>query len=141
MFQEDFETQLQQWRRFRETLNSAADPLQTTVDLWAKAPTVNKHLDPYRPATWSDPWSILKEGKYCDMTLCLMMAYTLSLTERFKDSVIEIKTYLDTDNKVAYNCCSIDNKILNYRYREVVDERDLPESMELQLSTPVPNYR
>ncbi len=105
------------------------------------APLVNKHLDPYRVDTWPDPWQIIKDGKYNDLTINLMIGHTLKLTKRFNESQIEIRTYLDTSNKTVYNTCCIDNKILNYRYGEVVEELELPEELVLQTATPLPDYK
>jgi hypothetical protein len=69
------------------------------------------------------------------------MGHTLKLTERFKDSQIEIKQYLDTSNKVVYNTCSIDNKILNYQYGEIVEEEELPKDLVLQVAIQLPDYK
>jgi hypothetical protein len=102
---------------------------------------VNKHLDPYRVDTWPDPWQIIKDGKYNDLTINLMIGHTLKLTKRFNESQIEIRTYLDIVNKTVYNTCYIDNKILNYHYGEVVEEDEIPKNAVIQMVTPLPNYK
>lgn len=141
MFQNSYDKQFTIWKKFRSKLEDSTNPLEDTIKFWAMAPLVNKHLDPYRVDTWPDPWQIIKDGKYNDLTINLMIGHTLKLTKRFNESQIEIRTYLDTDNKTVYNTCYIDNKILNYHYGEVVDENDLPNNVVLQMATPLPDYK
>ena len=141
MFFDSYEDQFSTWKKLRNRIEKINEPLEETIKFWAKAPLVNKHLDPFRPETWPDPWQIIKDGKYNDLTISIMMGHTLKLTERFKDSQIEIKQYLDTTNKVVYNTCSIDNKILNYHYGEIVGEEELPKDLVLQVAIPLPDYK
>lgn len=141
MFQNSYDKQFTIWKKFRSKLEESASPLEDTIKFWAMAPLVNKHLDPYRVDTWPDPWQIIKDGKYNDLTINLMIGHTLRLTKRFNESQIEIRTYLDTINKTVYNTCCIDNKILNYHYGEVVDESEIPKEVVLQTVTPLPDYK
>lgn len=141
MFFETYEDQFSFWKKFRSRIEKIDAPLEETIKFWTKAPLVNKHLDAYRPETWPDPWQIIKDGKYNDLTIAIMMGHTLKLTDRFKDSDIEIKQYLDMNNKVVYNTCVVDNKILNYQYGEIVVEEELPKDLVLQMAIPLPNYK
>ena len=140
MFFEDTEYRLNAWKNFRKKLETSDTPLEDTIEFWSKAPLVSKHLDLYRSETWPDPWSIISQGKYNELTVSLMIGHTLKLTKRFNQSPIEIKSYLDTDKKVVYNLCCIGNKILNYPYREVTEEQELPEAMVLQTIISLPDH-
>ena len=140
MFQNSYEKQFTIWKKFRSKLEESNSPIEDTIKFWSMAPLVNKHLDPYRVDTWPDPWQIIKDGKYNDLTINLMIGHTLKLTKRFNESQIEIRTYLDTLNKTGYNTCYIDNKILNYPYREVTEIADLPSNMLLQAAFPLPDH-
>lgn len=140
MFFDDYEQQFISWKKFRNSIEKLDKPLEETIKFWTKAPLVNKHLDPFRPETWPDPWQVIKDGKYNDLTIAIMIGHTLKLTQRFKDCQIEIKQYLDTSKKVVYNTCSIDNKILNYPYGEIVPEEELPKELVLQVAIPLPDY-
>jgi hypothetical protein len=141
VFFETYEDQFSFWKKFRSRIEKIDAPLEETIKFWTKAPLVNKHLDAYRPDTWPDPWQIIKDGKYNDLTIAIMMGHTLKLTNRFKDCDIEIKQYLDMNNKVVYNTCVVDNKILNYQYGEIVVEEELPKDLVLQMAIPLPNYK
>jgi hypothetical protein len=140
VFFEDTEYRLTAWKNFRKRLEQIDNPLESAIDFWSRAPLVNKHLDFYRSESWPDPWSIISQGKYNELTVSLMIGHTLKLTQRFKDYQIEIRSYLDTDKKVVYNLCCVDNKILNYPYREVTEESNLPDTMVLQAVIPLPDH-
>jgi hypothetical protein len=138
VFSEHYEQQFVIWKKFREDLETSATPFEDTIALWAMAPLVNKHLDPFNSSAWPGPWQIIKEGKYNDLTKNIMIGHTLKLTKRFNDEQIEVRVYLDCINKVVYNTCCIQNKILNYQYGEVANEQDLPKELILQVAIPLP---
>lgn len=141
MFQNSYDKQFSIWKKFRNSIDKSEHPLEDTIKFWAMAPLVNKHLDVYRIDTWPDPWQIIKDGKYNDFTINLMIGHTLKLSERFNESQIEIRTYLDMDSKIVYNTCYIDNKVLNYPYGEVTSEEDIPNNIVLQMAVPLPDYK
>lgn len=141
MFTDSYEQQFTIWKKFRENLEKSETPLEDTIKFWARAPLVNKHLDPYRSEIWPDPWQIIKDGKYNELTINLMIGHTLRLTKRFDEKEISIRTYLDIDNKVVYNTCSVDDKILNYPYGDIIDENNIPENIVLQMVVTLPSYK
>jgi len=141
VFQNSYDKQFSIWKKFRNKIDKSEQPLEDTIKFWAMAPLVNKHLDVYRIDTWPDPWQIIKDGKYNDFTINLMIGHTLKLSERFNESQIEIRTYLDMDSKIVYNTCYIDNKVLNYPYGEVTSGEDIPNNIVLQMAVPLPDYK
>ena len=140
MFSEHYEKQFIVWKRLRNKIEKSSNPFEQAISFWSMAPLVNKHLDLYRYKEWPTPWEIIKEGKYDELTKSVMIAHTLSLTNRFIETPIEIRVYLDIDNKTVYNTCSIENKILNYPYGEVTSEVDLPKELILQMAVPLSKY-
>ncbi len=140
MFSEHYEKQFIVWKRLRNKIEKSSTPFENVILFWSMAPLVNKHLDLYRYKEWPTPWEIIKEGKYDDLTKNIMIGYTLNLTKRFMETPIEIRVYLDIDNKTVYNTCCIENKILNYPYGEVTLEADLPKELILQMAVPLSKY-
>jgi len=123
------------WAEFRQSLESATDPLKDVANLWMDAPTVpyNSKIDPYHQRAWPTPWEILVDNKYDDFTLSLMMGYTLLLTNRFKDSKIEIKTLVDQEHNRLYNVVYIDeHMVLNFKDGEVVTADNIPSLYRLE---------
>lgn len=117
MFEQSSEDRLTIWAEFRKNLSVSASPLQEVLDFWNHAPRIihNHLVDPYNPRSWPTPWEIIVNNKYDDFTLSLMIAYTLKLSDRYKDSKIEIKTMVDSSKTVLYNLVYVDDSnILNY---------------------------
>jgi hypothetical protein len=140
MFNEHVEEQILEWKAFRRKLAASQDPLTDVVKFWSMAPLVGKNLDIYRPETWPNPWQIISEKRYCDVTLAIMMAHTVDLSGLFDEPVL-IKVLIDSDIKAMYNVCTIQDKILNYNHREVVLAKDLPNSVYEQFSTPLVSFK
>jgi hypothetical protein len=140
VFQDSYERQFTVWRKFRGKLEKSPLPFEDALHFWLKAPLVNKHLNIFRTEDWPTPWEIIKNGKYDELTISIMIGHTLKLTERFLNSKIEIRQYLDTGNKVVYNTCYIVNKILNYPYGNITEENELPKELVLQAAVELPNY-
>lgn len=135
MFNLSQDDRLTFWSQFRKDLEVSQDPLNEVAQLWAQAPYVpyNKEVDPYNQFNWPTPWEIIVDNKYDDFTKALVMSWTLKLTDRFKNSNIEIKTIIDTDKGMAYNVVVVDNQwVLNYKDNEVVEAKNLPESFRLE---------
>jgi hypothetical protein len=144
MFRKSPDERLSAWTEFRQFLNTSVFPLQELADFWANAPYVpyNKNVDPYNEYSWPTPWEIIVENKYDDFTRALMMAWTLKLTDKFKNSIIEIKTYTDSERQKQYNMVFIDNKdVVNYRDNEVVKAENVPESFRLDFLVEVKKPR
>jgi hypothetical protein len=126
---------LSAWSRFRKQLEVSHDPLNELIEFWYSAPFIpfNKNVDPYNSKSWPTPWEIIVENKYDDFTKALLMSWTLKLTDKFKDSKIEIKTYIDGDKKRQYNLIFINNEsVLNYFDDKVSSIEVVPESFFIE---------
>lgn len=109
------------WREFRDSLEQSNTPFKDVAEFWSKAPFVSPYLNPNDPSFWPDPWHLILDNRLDDLAIALGMLYTLSLTQRFKDSHFEI---LELDNKEQerhYILVVDNNSILNLEYNEVVE--------------------
>ena len=62
-----------------------------------------------------------------------MIGYTIKLTNRLSDSVVEIKSMVDSSRTRLYNLVYVDNeRVLNYDRLTVVDSKDIPDSFLLE---------
>jgi hypothetical protein len=62
-----------------------------------------------------------------------MMSWTLKLTDRFKDSDINIKTYTDTQKNRAYNLVFVDNTtVLNYYDNDIIAAEEIPDHLRME---------
>jgi hypothetical protein len=135
MFDKSTDEKISEWRSFRTKLSRSKNPFQNLINFWSSAPYIvyNRKIDPYNKHSWPTPWEIIEENKYDDFTKALMMAWTLILTDKFKNSAIELRTYSDNDKKKEYNVIVIDNTtVLNLNDREANLLADIPDSFILE---------
>jgi len=133
MFNLSTEDKLSSWATFRSSLEDSDDPLLDVFDFWKPAPFIpyNKNIDPYNKKTWPTPWEIIAENKYDDFTRAIMMAYSIKYTQRFNNSVIEVRTLVDKNRNHCYNVVCIDN---NWAIDDsgVIPLNSIPESFLIE---------
>lgn len=135
MFDLDIEGRLQAWSDLRKSTATSSNPLQDIVDFWREVPfTPHNHLiDPYYPASWPTPWEIIEQNKYDDFTRAVMIGYTVLLTDRFKNSNVQIRTLVDQAGKKLYNVVFVDDLwALNYQDNQVVEASKVPGLYNLE---------
>jgi hypothetical protein len=113
---------LRDWYEFRQKISSL--PLDkaclATAKLWGTAPFVNYYLDPAKPETWPDPWMLLDENYYCDISIALGMFYTLALSEH--NAELDLNILFDPKKKEQINIVVVNSEyVLNYYPGEIVN--------------------
>jgi hypothetical protein len=89
----------------------------------------NRRVDPFNPRAWPTPWEIIVDNQYDDFTKALMMGYSLKFTQRFSNSAIELRTYIDKSKNLNYNIICVDDSwAINYKDNEPVLLKNLPDS-------------
>jgi hypothetical protein len=135
MFDLNEDDRLSAWSELRKHIDTCHDPLQAVTNFWAHTPFVghNHKIDPFYQASWPTPWEIIVDNRYDDFTKAVMMGYTLLLTDKFKNSEIQIKTLVDTEFKRLYNIVCVDNTwVLNYDDRAVLRVDNIPSLYSLE---------
>jgi hypothetical protein len=129
MFDKSFEERMSDWRNFRNSLETAKDPIREVIDMYKHAPFVSMHTDPWDQAIWPSPWELLHENRYCEFCVVLGMCYSLQLTDKFKRSNFEI--HISTNNEIAesYYLLYVDDLVLGFTKDSAVDKRDLPDAL------------
>ena len=122
MWNETTEKRLKIWLEFRDKINSLPLDLalKETAHLWSYAPFVNYHLDSDDISQWPDPWQLLHENEYCNLSIALGMFYTVCLSNHQIDSC---KLQVISDSKGDYfNIVVVNNQyVLNYNFDEIVN--------------------
>lgn len=117
------------WREWRNSLTKLdlEDCLTEVATAWAKAPLVNHYLTPDDIKEWPDPWTLINDNIYCDLSVVIGMFYSLSLCDNphISDS-ISIEIYNSSEGWV--NLCSVDKGLymLNWAQRSVVNKSTIP---------------
>lgn len=115
---------LSRWRELRKILDGM--PFDQAIDLvaefWRSCPYNAYYLDPDKPDTWPDPWTLVEENYWCDLAKSLGMLYTIKLTTHNPE--VEIRVYNDTESRVQYNLVWIEQGkyILNMSDQAVVNK-------------------
>jgi hypothetical protein len=119
MFDQPVDNRLSAWAQHRSdmALLERDEVLKQVWEFWKNAPFVpfNSNIDPYYSYSWPTPWQIIVDNKYDDFTKALMIGRTLQLITQFRDSKIEIKTFVDKEKHTQYNIVCVDNQwAINY---------------------------
>ena len=135
MFEKNTDDRLSSWAEHRANLDKSENPLKDVFDFWKSAPYIvyNNQIDPYFQFSWPSPCEIIVHNKYDDFTKALMIAWTLKLTDRYRNSLIELKTYVDKETQLNYNVICVDNQwAINYNDNGPVLLKELPKSFSLE---------
>ena len=120
MFDKSTDERLSAWRDLRHDVDHSETPLILISEFWSRAPFIpyNRHIDPYNFNSWPTPWEIIIDNRYDDFTLAIMLAYTVKYTERYKNSVVEIRSCYNDLKTQMFNMVYIDDTyVLNYKDR------------------------
>lgn len=81
MFPIRYEDRLLDWHRFRTSCKGLqlTEQLKMINQWWQKVPLVNHYLSTYDYQDWPNPWDILADNNYCQLTKCICIGYTLLL--------------------------------------------------------------
>ena len=135
MFNLEVDDRLSAWSELRKSIDTSLDPLQEVADFWLSTPFLahNPAIDPFYPQSWPTPWEIVVENRYDDFTKAMMIGYTLLLTDRYKNSSIQIKTIIDTAGTRLYNVVYVDDTwALNYIDGQVCPVNNIPSLYNLE---------
>lgn len=81
-FQNSYHSRLREWKNLRILLsNGGVEPLIEVDRWWQQAPLVNHYLHPLDPASWPDPWTLLSDNIYCQLTRAIGICYTLLMAD------------------------------------------------------------
>jgi hypothetical protein len=135
MFNLNSDGRLSAWSNLRKQIDISEDPLRTVMDFWASVTfsPCGPVLDPFYKGSWPTPWEIVVNNKYDDFSKAVMIGYSLLLTERFKNSNIQVRTMVDKDKKQLYNAVYIDDAwVLNFKDGEAIPPDHVPNSCNLE---------
>ena len=111
------------WRKRLETLE-LSDSLAEVVQFWCTAPLSNQYYSADFDNNWPDPWQLIYEGIYDDISLGLAMFYTLALLEQNCYNSVNLAVCDCPDNLKL--CAVINNELfLNHTWGEIVNKEQI----------------
>lgn len=129
IFNKPSKQRLRAWHDFRQQLETSSDPLNDVANLYSHAPAVKIYSDPYDQATWPTPWELLEENEYCPFNQTLAVAYSLKLTNRFKEWRPKIAITVDNEDKCVYYLLYHRDKVYGYKKHAWIPVEMLPTSL------------
>lgn len=135
-FQSTFEERLRSWKNLRLIIRGL--PLdQACVEVdnwWQKTPLVKHHLHPEDKSNWPDPWTLLSENMYSQLTRAVGACYTLLLSDITDVKLIQANNHLCEEHYLVL--VGHAKYIINYTPRSTLstklDEFDNIKELSLQ---------
>jgi hypothetical protein len=135
MFKQNIDERLSSWAELRASIEFTETPFDDTWIFWKDAPFVpyNHKVDPYHQRGWPSPWEIIVDNHYDDFTKALMIGWSIKLTDRYKNSKIEVRSLVDNVKKEHYNIVLVDEEIaINYKDNGPILVKNIPDSFLLE---------
>lgn len=132
MVNRKFEERISVWLRFRQSLETSADPITEAINFWNDVPMAARNLDPYDMETWPDPWEMIEENSYCEFGRLLAIAYTLKLTDKFKDWQPIFKIGLDRTTARRYYMLFLDDQVIGFDHEKSVHINTVPKDIHIE---------
>ena len=132
-----YEDRLAAWQEFRDSIESADEPLQYVLDYYDQAPRVSINTDPWDESTWPGPWELIHENQYCTFCTVLGMCYSLQLTERFKDCNFEIHIGIDRERSRTVFLLMINDIVIGWN-EGLIKRSELSTALQIEKIYPMP---
>ena len=139
MFDKKYEQRLLIWREFRDSLETADDPIQETINFYDRAPECLIAADPFTPSSWPTAWELIEENNYCSFVKILAICYTLKLTDVLSQASYEIHITRDFKNSSTYYLLYVDERVIGFTGETHVHSNELPTNLRSELVHALPN--
>lgn len=120
------------WKNFRKSIDSHEIHVQLNeiAEFFTYIPIGPRTLDFYTPSSWSTPWEMLYDNKWCVCSTSLLIFYTIDLLPVFQS--ISNELILVDDNIDRYLLPLIDNQfVLNYHLGKVSKIQDIKDDFKI----------
>jgi len=133
-----YEDRLVSWNQLRidNKNNELLLALLAINDWWQLLPIDSQYLHWEDDKNWPDPWDILADGIFCDLTKSLGIVYTLELVNRNDINDVVLAVTKEGDNLVLVNNGKY---ILNWAPGEILNtatsKLEITKTMEASIVT------
>jgi len=132
MFNQRPEDRIRGFRLWRKSIEDKPlhETVQEVTNFWCSAPISNQYYSPDLDREWPDPWQLVHEGHYDDISRGLAMFYSLALLENKCYNSVRLAVCKCPDNIKL--CAIINNEyFLNYDWGSVVSKEQIEKDVEL----------
>lgn len=122
-FEQPTDNRIIAWREWRNTLEnlSVEQVVEQVASAWARVPTVLHYLAPDTIDDWPNPWQLITDNVYCDLSICLGMHYTLLLIDKPEIQDLQLNIYKGPNGWINLSSIDQGKYVLNYNHGAVVN--------------------
>lgn len=128
-YQKPIDDRIISWRAWRNDLEnlSIENIVKCVAKTWATVPTVLHYLSPDQPDHWPNPWQLITDNIYCDLSICLGMYYSLALIESPEIQDLRLQIYKTSNGWINLSSINQGKYVLNYSHGNVVNKSCVQE--------------
>ena len=106
----NYEERLIDWNKIRNYIAVSDNPLKLLSEIFFYCPRTNTKTDSYDKSTWLDGWQLLERNLYNQFDICLLLYYTLILSDS-----------ISKNNILIHNCFIAKEKSNNRKFNYIVE--------------------
>jgi len=131
-FNESPDNRILSWRAWRDELEekSLDEVAEIVAADWAKVPTVMHYLAPDQISDWPNPWQLITDSLYCNLSIALGMYYSLALLDHPRITDLRLQVYKIPEGWLNLSLINQGKYVLNYNHGNVVNTSQLSISQE-----------
>lgn len=141
LFYGSYPERLKDWQHIRSIVNDLDNPIDYLLEVFKLCPRTKTETDQYKKDTWLNGWQLIERNEYDLFDICLLLSYTIILTERFKSANILIhscyKTELDPNNRKFSYIIEMENVFLDTHSMAKMDKTMFDKTYILHYTTTI----
>lgn len=139
LFYGSYQERLKDWQQIRALTENLKCPFDFLIDIFKHCPRTTTSTDPYKLETWLNGWQLIERNEYDLFDICLLLSYTIILTDNFKNEDVKIhscyKTEFNSNNRKFNYIIEMDNVFLDAHSMEKMDKTTFDKTYVLHYTT------
>jgi len=139
IFYGSYPERLKDWQHIRNIINDLDAPIEYLLEVFKLCPRTKTNTDIYKKDTWLTGWQLIERNEYDLFDICLLLSYTLLLTDNFKDNDVKIhscyKTEFDSNNRKFSYIIEMKNTFIDAHSMEKMDKTLFDKTYILHYTT------
>ena len=139
LFYGSYPERLKDWQHIRSIINDLDYPIDYLLEVFKLCPRTKTETDQYKKDTWLNGWQLIERNEYDLFDICLLLSYTLILTDNFKNKDVMIhscyKTEFDSNNRKFSYIIEMENVFLDTHSMAKMDKTVFDKTYNLHYTT------
>ena len=143
IFYGDYQERLSAWHDIRKHISTLFDPINYLTEIFFYCPRTKTDTDPYKKETWLNGWQLIERNEYDLFEICLLLYYTIKLTDNFKNTSMMIHNaynkMVDSNNHKFSYIFEINGVYLDTHSMEKMSKSQFDKKYVLQYTHTIEN--